>query len=206
MPPLPATRAEGPSNADRPERATTGGRAHPDEAVDRYLTRRARTAPYAHIVDRRTEEELELEPVEDLEAAETPIADRAPDDRRSQEARDEEEAEGAEPYFAPTDPVLGGDGREVVGGLEETSMDSLDVDPSTIDEEPGDEALAEAVRRELQEDALTSHLDLDVQVRRGIAFLRGTADDLEDTDSAAEVASRVPGIRQVVEQLATRGA
>lgn len=115
---------------------------------------------------------------------------------------DEEQAEGAEPYFPPTDPVA--TDHELVGGFGSTSMDSVDVDPSTIDEEPGDEALVDAVRRELREDAATSHLRLDVQVRRGVVFLRGTADDLEDADNAADVASRVPGIRQVVEQLATR--
>ena len=143
-----------------------------------------------------------IEEIEDL----TPPADDLRHERdtviaESRETRDEEHAAGAEPYFAPTDPVLNQRGRTVVGGFDETSMDSLQVDPSTIDEEPGDEALADAVRRELHEDALTSGLTVDVQVRRGVVFLRGSVDDIEDTDDVADVASRVPGVRQVVEQM-----
>ena len=124
----------------------------------------------------------------------------------AQEIRDEEEAEGAEPYFPPTDPVMNDRGREVIGGFEGSSMDSVEVDHSTIDEEPGDEALADAVRRELREDALTSHLHLAVEVSRGVVYMRGTADDLEDTDNAAEVASRIPGVQRVVADIATPGS
>jgi hypothetical protein len=120
-----------------------------------------------------------------------------------QEIRDEEATEGAEPYFAPTDPVLNDRGREVIGGFEGTSMDEIAVEASTIDEEPGDEALAEAVRRELREDALTSHLHVAVEVKRGVAFIRGDADDLEDADNAAEVASRVSGVQRVVTDMRT---
>ena len=152
---------------------------------------------------RRTEKAApQIEPLEPSEPTEQLVTDDETGIELG-DARDEEVAEGAEPYFPPTDPVVNGRGREMLGGFERTSMDTLDVDPSTIDEEPGDEALADAVRRELGEDASTSHLRLDVQVRRGVAFLRGSADDLEDTDNAAEVASRVPGVRQVVEQIAT---
>lgn len=168
-----------------------------------YLTHRPERPSYAHFMARRADREIETEEITDVPT---------PDDLRgastrarvgTQEDRDEEAAEGAEPYFPPTDPVVNGGGRAVVGGLERTSMDSLEVDPSTIDEEPGDEALADAVRRELHEDAETSHLHLDVQVRRGVVFLRGIADDIEDTDNAADVASRLPGVRQVVEQIGT---
>lgn len=120
-----------------------------------------------------------------------------------QDVRDEEEAEGAEPYFPPTDPVLNDRGREVLGGFEGSSIDKVEVEPSTIDEEPGDEALAEAVRRELREDALTSHLHLAVEVKRGVAFIRGATFDTEDTDNAAGVASRVPGVQRVVADIET---
>ncbi|MEX2047613.1 MAG: BON domain-containing protein, partial [Chloroflexota bacterium] len=72
---------------------------------------------------------------------------------------------------------------------------------STLDARPGDEALADAIRRELREDASTAGLIVHVEVRGGVAFLRGRVDDLEDADSAAEVASRVRGVRQVVEHL-----
>lgn len=151
----------------------------------------------------RTTDELEIEPVEDQpEAPEPHVSEHEVGEIEMQGALDEEAAEGGEPYFPPTDPVVNG-GGEILGGFDQTSMDDVAIDASTIDEEPGDEALADAVRRELREDAATSHLRLDVQVRRGVAYLRGTAEDLEDTDNAADVASRVAGIRQVVEQIAT---
>lgn len=118
-----------------------------------------------------------------------------------QERRDEELAEGADPFFPATDPVLSPSGR-VLGGFAKTSMDSLGVTPSTLDTRPGDEALADAIRRELREDASTAGLRIHVEVRGGVAFLHGRVDGLEDADNAAEVASRVHGVRQVVEHLA----
>ena len=157
-------------------------------------------------MERITSKELEIEPTQPFEPSPEPLVTDHEEvhDLEEGDVRDEEAAEGAEPYFPPTDPVINDRGREVLGGFGDTSMDTVDVDPSTLDEEPGDEALADAVRRELGEDATTSHLRLDVQVRRGVVYLRGRADDLEDTDNAADVASRVPGVRQVVDQLATR--
>ena len=157
-------------------------------------------------MQRRAPRENEIELIEPADPIVEPLATEhdKTHDLVAGDLRDEERAEGAEPYFPPTDPVLSDRGRELVGGFADTSMDALDVDPSTIDEEPGDEAMAEAVRRELREDATTSHLHVAVTVRRGVAYLRGHAEDLEDIDNAADVASRVPGIRQVVEQLATR--
>lgn len=117
-----------------------------------------------------------------------------------QERRDEELAEGGEPAFPPTDPVLSPEGR-LIGGFAKTSMDSVAVAPSTLDARPGDEAMADAVRRELREDASTTGLLVYVEVRGGVAFLRGRVDGLEDADNAADVASRVRGVRQVVEHL-----
>lgn len=120
----------------------------------------------------------------------------------STERRDEERAEGGEPIFPSTDPALSHAGKSIVGGFAGTSMDEIGVAHSSLDRRPGDEALADAIRRELREDALTTHLEISVDVKSGVAFLRGHVDDLEDTDNVAEVASRVPGVRQVVEQLA----
>ncbi len=155
-------------------------------------------------MERTASQELEIEPIESPEPPAGPlVSDHEAEALEASDVRDEEAAEGAEPFFPATDPVINDRGREMIGGFEGTSMDTLEVDPSAIDEEPGDEALADAVRRELREDATTSHLRLDVDVRRGVVFLRGRVEDLEDTDNAADVASRVPGIRQVVEQLSS---
>jgi osmotically-inducible protein OsmY len=81
------------------------------------------------------------------------------------------------------------------------SGEDLSVEPSSMDGRPGDEALADAVRRELAEDAATTDLEIVVAVRQGVAHLRGRVSDLDDADNAEAVAARVPGIREVVEEL-----
>src|SRR5919204_351049 len=50
---------------------------------------------------------------------------------------------------------------------------------------------AEAVRRELHEDAATTDLDLDVLVRNGVVHIRGRVADLDDATNAEDVAARV---------------
>lgn len=112
-------------------------------------------------------------------------------------------AEPDSTYFPPTDPVLGqdaGGGPEVIGGFSATAMASDEVDRPTTGG-PGDEAIADAIRRELREDALTTDLTIAVEVEEGVARLRGTVPALEDTTNAAAVADRVPGVREVVDEL-----
>lgn len=95
-----------------------------------------------------------------------------------------ESVEEAEPYFPPTDPVMG----EAPLGVDDAGG-------------TGDEALAERVRRELAEDATTTDLDIEVDVREAVATLRGRVPELADTDDALAVAGRVPGIVDVVDEL-----
>ncbi len=109
-----------------------------------------------------------------------------------------------ETFFAPTDPVITTDSHgeaKVLGGFSATSDQSIEVDRSASDGKLGDEAIAEAIRRELAEDAATTALQIKVIVREGVAHLRGTVEDMEDAENAEEVASRVPGVREVVEEL-----
>jgi osmotically-inducible protein OsmY len=116
-------------------------------------------------------------------------------------SEDDEVESGDEVYTPPIDPVVSTDthGRaHVLGGFgsdEEVAVES------SSDGQPGDEALADAVRRELAEDSATADLTIFVAVRNGVAHLRGQVPDLDDADNAEEVASRVPGIREVVEEL-----
>lgn len=116
--------------------------------------------------------------------------------------------EGDNVYFPPTDPVIdiGRSGHaEVLGGFEPTSDTTDEVDPSAEDGLPGDEALAAAIARELHEDAATTDLRIDVVVRNGIAHLHGLVPDLDDAENAEGVASRVPGIVEVREELRVQG-
>jgi osmotically-inducible protein OsmY len=112
--------------------------------------------------------------------------------------------DGEEPYFPPTDPVVASDASgnlEVIGGWTGTSTSEVEVAASAIDGQPGDEALRDAVRRELRQDAATTMLDLRVTVRDGVVHLRGTVADLEDAENAEAVAAGVPGVVEVIEEL-----
>jgi osmotically-inducible protein OsmY len=116
----------------------------------------------------------------------------------------EDPASEGEVYTPPSDPVLTSDahGRPaVLGGFGSSASDDVTVEPSASDNRPGDEALAEAVRRELADDSATADLQVVVAVRHGVVHLRGRVSDLDDADNAEAVAARVPGVREVVEEL-----
>lgn len=119
-------------------------------------------------------------------------------------------AEEAVPYFAPTDPVvrtqdaLGDDddeGIEIVGGFAETAMDE-DADPATVFPSIDDD-LAEAVMRELRQDAATADLASRIRIstRGGVVLLTGQVETIEDADEVAGVAERVDGVVEVREEL-----
>jgi osmotically-inducible protein OsmY len=150
------------------------------------------------------EEGVELDPGFTDQPLETNIMDAmnpdAPDD--------EPPAEPDTTFFPPTDPVVGRNDQgllEVIGGFAPTSLSDSGVRPSAEDNVPGDEALAEAVRRELREDASTTDLRIRVIVRRGVVHLRGAVPALQDAENAEAVASSVPGIREVIDELDVPG-
>lgn len=111
---------------------------------------------------------------------------------------DDEAAEGDEVFVPPTDPVR--TDREVIGGLSTTSMDDVSVERSS-DGRLGDEAIRDAILRELREDAATTALEVEVEVLDGVATLRGTVPSVDETESAEEVVARVPGVVEVNEEL-----
>lgn len=107
------------------------------------------------------------------------------------------------PYFPPTDPVIRQtDDREtleVVGGFSATSMDDQ-VGGASFDDR-NDDDLNQAVMRELAEDSLTIDLDVRAATADGVVVLRGMVDSLEDAENAEAVASRVPGVKEVREEI-----
>jgi osmotically-inducible protein OsmY len=112
--------------------------------------------------------------------------------------------ESGEPFVPAIDPVVGLDHRgrvQVIGGFAISSLDEIDVEPSAHDPLPGDEALAEAIVRELREDASTTALEVSVEVHEGVATLRGTVAGPEDADAAESVVARVPGVLDIVDLL-----
>lgn len=151
-------------------------------------------------------EALDLAPLEpgDLEAVEViPTLPFGAERADSIIELDDDSAEGAEVDTPPTDPVATGD--EVIGGLSTSSMDEIEVERSALDGAYGDEAIRDAVLRELREDAATTDLELDVEVSEGRVSLRGTVPLLEAAESAEEVAARVPGVVEVEELLEVEG-
>jgi osmotically-inducible protein OsmY len=97
--------------------------------------------------------------------------------------------ESGEPFVPAMDPVVGLDHRgrvQVIGGFALSSLDEIDVDPSAQEPSPGDEALAEAIVRELRE---------------GVATLHGTVAGPEDADAAETVVAHVPGVVDIIDLL-----
>jgi osmotically-inducible protein OsmY len=112
--------------------------------------------------------------------------------------------DGDEPYFPPTDPVVTTDQQgnlEVIGGFSRTADEPQEPAPSAMDGRFGDEAIADAIRRELREDAATTDLRIEVTVLNGVAHLRGTVTDMDDAENAEAVTARVPGVVEVDEDL-----
>jgi len=67
------------------------------------------------------------------------------------------------------------------------------------------EALAEAVRRALADDAMTNWLQIQVEVADGVVRLLGRVGYYEDAEAAETVASQVPGVRYVQDELEIKG-
>ena len=135
----------------------------------------------------------------DQEVLTDPVAAAGPSDGPDDPAADADEV-----YTPPTDPVVTANPTgqlQVLGGFAATSAESIDVARSASDNQLGDEAIEDAIRQALQEDAATTDLRVEVLVRQGVARLRGTVADLDDVENAESVAARVPGVREVVEEL-----
>jgi hypothetical protein len=137
-------------------------------------------------------------------ASQEPLTDPVDASGANSSNAEDPAAEGDDVYVPPTDPVVTTDAHgaaRILGGFSATSLDSVEVDRSESDGRLGDEAIAEAVRRELAEDAMTTDLQVNVLVVNGVVHLRGVVADLDDADRVEEVAGRVPGVREVIEEL-----
>lgn len=119
--------------------------------------------------------------------------------------------EADRPYFAPTDPVVkpnptSEQGLDVVGGFEPAATDDVGlVRQSTTGPMPGDDEVKAAVVRELREDAMTTDLELRVDVRDGDVTLRGFVATLDESEAALEVAGRVEGVGNILDEIEVLG-
>lgn len=115
------------------------------------------------------------------------------------------------PYFPPTDPPViraprADEGYQVAGGFSETSLDA----PIELEQLPrqlmsSDGEIARLVRMALREDAGTTDLPIHVHVRHGVVYLRGIVQSLAEVELAEGVASRVPGVEDVRDELEVVG-
>jgi osmotically-inducible protein OsmY len=131
----------------------------------------------------------------------------------------EEVVEDRETYFPPTDPVVEPERNspdlEIVGGFQSEATDDTDEDEERAYAESvplatgdrllvrDDEDIRDDVIRELREDALTTDFVLNVDVRRGVVFLTGRLQTLDDAENAQAVAARVPGVIDVEDRTET---
>lgn len=135
---------------------------------------------------------------EDMEA----LGQDDPDDMTAPTADSMQSADNAEPYLPPTDPPVvpgGPDAIEVADGFAPTS-EGAEQQAGT----PGDDLITERVLDLLRIDAATSNLELEAETIDGVVYLRGEVPNLDDTDLAAEVAARVPGVIDVVDEMTVR--
>jgi hypothetical protein len=115
-------------------------------------------------------------------------------------------------WVPPTDPPVVPDaddqqGAQVAAGFGATSLDEP-YDTSHQAELMSEESdVAARVRDALRADAATSRYaeDLLIGTRGSTVVIRGQVDDLDDSDTVVEVASRVTGIDDVVDELEVRG-
>lgn len=116
-------------------------------------------------------------------------------------------------YFPPTDPPTGraddNDGFTVLSGFADSSTDTIGADAYELEDDsrrvPTDDELADIVRRELREDALTTDLAIRVSAHGSTVILRGEVDTLEDAENAEAIANEVPSVVEVREELTILG-
>jgi hypothetical protein len=106
------------------------------------------------------------------------------------------------PDTPPIDPPVvrrGPDDAEITGAVDEIDAELYDEDND--DAALMDDEIAARVRRALRMDAATSMLHILVTVEQGMVTLRGRVQTLEDTDNAIDVASRIPNVVDVLDEI-----
>ncbi len=114
-------------------------------------------------------------------------------------------------YIPPTDPPTvpssNYDGAEIGAGMGASSLDEpYDTEhPSSF--LPDDDDMVALVRDALRADSSTTAYADRVQIgaRNGVVTLRGTVDDLTDSDNLLAVAEYVSGVTEVIDELQVRG-
>lgn len=139
------------------------------------------------------------------------IEDLAAGEFRAGETDDPNEAaEEGFTWIPPTDPPIVADARgdAVVAAGFATSADDEPFDADHHAELlPAGDEVQTRVMEALTSNASTSTLldDLSIGVEGSVAILRGSVDDIGSEDEIVAVAESVPGIAEVISELAIRG-
>ena len=118
----------------------------------------------------------------------------------------EEDLTWVPPVDPPVIPADNSEGLEMAAGFGTTGFDGqIDEDHRAEDLTDEDEVSAR-VREALRADASTSRYadELAIANASGVIAVRGVVDDIEDTDNVLEVAGRVSGVRDVIDELDVR--
>jgi translation elongation factor EF-1beta len=114
-------------------------------------------------------------------------------------------------WIAPIDPPVipsddDPDGLEIAAGFGASAMDEPFDDDHRSEEVADEDEMSARVREALRADAATSRYadEIAIGTIAGRVALRGVLDDIEDTDNVLEVASRVAGVVEVVDELDVR--
>jgi len=181
----------------RPEHETSRDaavRATHDEPLER---------PLDQLTDDVTDSGLGLSPGLESSLVDQPLLTDPLAAAGSQDDIIDPAADGDAAYVPPVDPVIAASRHgevTVPGGFTTSAAEEIAPRPSS-DGRIGDEALVDAVQSALRHDAATTNLDIEVTAEQGVVRLRGRVPGLEDAENAEEVAGRVEGVAEVVEEL-----
>ena len=100
------------------------------------------------------------------------------------------------PPINPPVARRGGESTEVTGAIDDLDEDYFEAEAPLSDDE-----ITVRVRRALRTDAATSMLRVLVSTEDGVVTLRGQVQTYDDSDNAIDVASRIPNVIDVVDEL-----
>ena len=128
-------------------------------------------------------------------------------DLRSDETNDPNLAsEEGLAYVPPVDPPVvpssDPEGVRIAAGFGTSALDTPFEVGHGRELVPGEDEMTDRVREAILADSLTSRYAeaLEIETDGGTVWLRGTVDDVDDSDALAEVASRVTGVVEVIDE------
>ena len=154
------------------------------------------TAMYEGEADSSAEGSLESLTELELRAGETNNADIAA----------EEGLTWVPPVDPPVIPSDSPEGIEIAAGFGTTGLDGQIDEDHRAEYLTDEDSMSARVREALRADAATSRYAdyLAIANASGVIAIRGVVDDIEDTDNVLEVAGRVSGVRDVIDEMDVR--